>query len=110
MATHRENFYRFHNIPLDRHLSIRDISRLSGININILNSVYRRGLGAAATNPSSVRLKGTYQKNPNLQLYPISARLSAPQWAMARTYAYADPISPGTNYYKQDADLRTKYP
>jgi hypothetical protein len=109
MPTHRENFYRFHNIPLTQHLSIQDISRLSGVNMNILNSVYRRGLGAAATNPASIRIKGSFLKNPNLKLYPISARLSAPQWAMARIYAYVDPISPGKNYYKQDADLRNKF-
>lgn len=107
MPTHREAFFKKHGIPKTESLSIEKVSQLSGVPVAALREVYQRGLGAAKTNPESVRVKGTFAKNPSLASVPRSGRLSAPQWAMARIYAFVQK-SKGT-YYGADADIAKKY-
>lgn len=53
-----------------------DISIHTGIPLEILNEIYMRGKGAWKTSISSVRIKGSFKKDPNLQKYPRSKRLS----------------------------------
>lgn len=72
--------------------------------IAALREVYNRGLGAHASNPQSVRLLD-YSKNPNMRI-PMSQRLSAPQWAMARIYAF---VNKGKTYKTADKDIAQKY-
>ena len=50
-----------------------------------LKRVYNKGLGAYHSNPESVRLKGSFQKDPSA---PLSRKLSPQQWAMGRVYAF----------------------
>lgn len=85
MKTNREAFLARHTLPADTSLSLRDISRLSGMPFSALKMVYNKGLGAYATNPESVRLKGSFKKDPSA---PLSAKLSPQQWGMARVYAF----------------------
>ena len=85
MSTNRLKFLRKHSLPADTSLSLNEIASLSGMPVGALKKVYEKGLGAYATNPESVRLKGTFKKDPSA---PLSRKLSAPQWAMARVYAF----------------------
>ena len=85
MPTNREKFLKRHNLSRDTSLSLHEVASLSGMPIAALRKVYEKGLGAYATNPTSVRMKGTFKKNVEA---PMSQKLSAPQWAMARVYAF----------------------
>jgi len=82
--THRLSWIRKMGIQ-DKPYSIEDLADLSGYDIRILQEVYNRGIGAYQTNPTSVRMKGTFKKNVNA---PMSKKLSKEQWAMARIYSF----------------------
>jgi hypothetical protein len=103
MMTHREQFYKKFGLPKDVTLSIGDISILTGIKKSILQEVYNRGIGAWKSNISSVRLKGSFEKNPNTKKYPRSARLSKEQWAYGRLFAFV--MKTKKVYYGADSDL-----
>jgi hypothetical protein len=100
--THRDSVLKKLGLSKDGHYSLMQLSTFSGVPLSILERVYSRGLGAAASNPQSVRIRGTFVKNPDMKRFPRSARLSAPQWAMARVYSFLDK---GRTYYTADADL-----
>lgn len=106
MPTHREAFFKRHGIPKTESLSIEQVSKLSNVPVAALKEVYSRGLGAAKSNPESIRVKGTFAKNPSLASVPRSGRLSAPQWAMARIYSF---VNHGKTYKTTDADIARKY-
>jgi hypothetical protein len=95
--THRKRFLKKHKLPLNTALSIEEISSLSGFPVKTLQEVYNRGVGAYKTNPESVRVKGTFKKDPKA---PLSKKLSKEQWGMARLYSFVD------GNKKHDADLR----
>jgi len=94
--THREHFLAQHDLP-DRGYSLQELSKISYVPMDILQEVYNRGIGAYSTQPSSVRLKGSYVKGVNA---PMKAKLSKEQWAMARVYSFLD------GNPKHDNDLR----
>lgn len=85
MTTNREMFLKKHGLPRDESLSLQEVASYSGMPIAALRKVYRKGLGAYSTNPTSVRMKGTFKKGVDA---PLSQKLSAPQWAMGRVYAF----------------------
>lgn len=95
-STHRENFLKKHNLP-DKGYSLKELAKVSGENMATLQDVYNRGIGAYKTNPTSVRMKGSFKKNVNA---PMNKKLSKEQWAMARVYSFLD----GSK--KHDGDLR----
>jgi hypothetical protein len=68
----------------DKPYSLEDLADLSGFDISTLQEVYNRGIGAYQTNPTSVRMKGSFKKGPA----PMSKKLSKEQWAMARVYSF----------------------
>ena len=84
--THRESFLTKHNLA-DKSYSLPQLAKISKVPVAILKEVYSRGLGAAKTQPDSVRLKGSFVKNVKA---PRSAKLPARQWAMARVYSFLD--------------------
>ena len=94
-GTHRENV--LDALDLKGSQSLRELSKASGKSHDVLQKVYNRGVGAYKTNPTSVRMKGSFQKGVNA---PMSAKLSKEQWAMARVYSYLD------GNPKHDNDLR----
>jgi hypothetical protein len=96
-ATHRTNFIESHDIE-DRGYNLNELSKISNVPRNILQEVYNRGIGAYNTNPSSVRMKGSYKKGIDA---PMRMKLSKEQWAMARVYSFLD------GNPKHDGDLRT---
>jgi hypothetical protein len=85
MKTNREAFLKRHNLPADASLSLQEIAHFSGMPFSALRMVYNKGVGAYHTNPESVRLKGSFKKDPSA---PLSAKLSPQQWGMARVYAF----------------------
>lgn len=94
--THRQNFLKKHKLE-DKSYSLDQLSKISGVSLHTLNQVYKRGIGAYNTQPSSVRMKGTYKKGVDA---PMSMKLSPQQWAYARVYSFLD------NNPKHDNDLR----
>lgn len=95
-ATHRTRFLKKMGLP-DKSYSIEELAKISGIPKATLQEVYNRGIGAYKTNPTSVRMKGTFKKNVDA---PMSQKLSKEQWAMARLYSFLN----GSK--KHDKDLR----
>jgi hypothetical protein len=95
--THRLSFLKKHKLPPHTPLSIEEIAKVSGYPVKTLQEVYNRGIGAYKTNPESVRLEGSFKKDPKA---PLSKKLSKEQWAMARVYSFVD------GNKKHDADLR----
>jgi len=94
--THRQNV--LHRLGLeDRGYSLDELSKASKVPRNILQEVYNRGIGAYKTQPSSVRLRGSFVKNVSA---PMRFKLSKEQWAMARVYSFLD------GNPKHDNDLR----
>lgn len=106
MPTNREQVLRNLGLPADTSLSVKELARIIKVPTEALQEVYNRGVGAWKTNPESVRLKKDFSKNPNMALYPRSARLSKEQWAMARVYSF---VNRGKTFRTTDADIAKKY-
>jgi hypothetical protein len=96
MKTHREKVLERYGME-DRGYSIPELSELFGYSKKVLQEVYNRGIGAYKTNPTSVRMKGSFKKGVNA---PMSLKLSKEQWARARVWSFLD------NNPKHDNDLR----
>jgi hypothetical protein len=84
-------FKRQHGIPIDQSLSLKEISKLSGMSIKALQEVYNKGIGAYKTNPGSVK--------PMVQ--------SKEQWAMGRVYSFV--MRRATTFGKADRDIAKRY-
>lgn len=93
--THREKVLG--RYQLSEGQSLESLSKASGVPLSVLQEVYNRGIGAYKTNPTSVRMKGSFKKGVNA---PMSMKLSKEQWAMARVYSFLD------GNPKHDNDLR----
>lgn len=104
MLTNRERFLKKHNLSKDTSLSLQEISKLSGMPYSALKMVYNKGLGAYFTNPESVRLKGTFKKDPNA---PLSMKLSPQQWGMSRVYAFV--MKSKKVFYEADRHISEMY-
>ena len=89
VMTNKNKFNIKYKQPKDQPNSKKDISKLTGIPIKILDEVYDRGVGAYKSNPKSVR--------PNVK--------SPEQWAMARVYAF---VVKGKTWQTADKDLADK--
>jgi len=109
MSTHKKQFFKRHGIK-ETSLSKAQIADIGNISLTDANIIYDRGAAAHKTNPQSVRLKGTFKKDPSA---PISKKLSAEQWAYARLYAFVnklDRIKEGKQIrINQDCDIARKY-
>ena len=95
-GTHREHFLKAHKLD-NKGYSLEELSKLSKVPVSILQEVYNRGVGAYKTNPTSVRMKGSFVKGVNA---PMSKKLSKEQWAQSRVYSFLDKNP------KHDTDLR----
>tara|TARA_R100001086_G_scaffold221435_2_gene138641 strand:+ start:316 stop:609 length:294 start_codon:yes stop_codon:yes gene_type:complete len=90
VMTNKQKFNRKYKQPLNQSNSKKDISKLTGVKMSILDSVYDRGMGAYRTNPGSVR--------PSVK--------SPQQWAMARVYSF---VVGGRTQKTADKDLWEKH-
>jgi len=77
-----------------------EIAKLSGIPVRILTEVFKRGVGARRSNPSSVRSATTGKKVGGKTL---RGKMSASQWGTSRIYSFVMK-QPGT-WGKADKDL-----
>jgi len=101
--TNKQDFNKRHKQPINEGNTKKEVSKLSGIKISILDDVYDRGLGAYKSNPQSVRTKsGT--KDPKA---PMSKKMSKEQWAMARVYSFVNKVE-GKKKLNHDLDLAKK--
>jgi hypothetical protein len=96
--THRENVLRKLGLS-DKPYSLAFLAKASKIPLGILKEVEKRGFGAYRTQPSSVRMAGTFEKGVNALM---KYKLSPFQWARARVYSFID------GNPKHDSDLRNK--
>lgn len=104
MVTYREKFLAKHKLPKDTSLSLTEIASYSGMPVAALRKVYEKGLGAYHSNPESVRVKGTFKKDPKA---PLSIKVSPQQWAYGRVMAFvmkADKV-----FYQADREIAEKY-
>ncbi len=101
MATFRQKFLKKFKVE-NKGYSLNELSKISGISKSILQKVYNRGIGAYKTNIQSVRLKGSFKKDPKA---PKSARLSKEQWAFARVYGFIMKNPKQVGKGKPDSDL-----
>lgn len=95
-GTHRQNVLRKYRLEEDGY-SLDELAKITGVSRSTLQEVYNRGIGAYKTNPTSVRMKGSFKKGVSA---PLSQKLSKEQWAMARVYSFLDKNP------KHDTDLR----
>jgi len=102
--TNREKFLRKHGLPKDTSLSLQEIASYSRMPVAALRKVYEKGLGAYHTNPESVRLKGSFKKDPSA---PLSRKLSAPQWGVARVMAFV--MKTPKVFYGADKHIAEEY-
>jgi hypothetical protein len=96
--TNKQKFNKKYGFPKEAGHSKKEISKLSGVPMSVLNKVYDRGLGAHRSNPGSVRnIKGVKGGG--------GKKMSAQQWSMSRIYSY---VMKGRTYYSADKDLHSK--
>ena len=103
VVTHRQSVLKKLGLPENTRLSVEELAVLTKLPVKALQEVYNRGIGAWKTNPESVRLKGSFKKDPTA---PRSAKLGKEQWAMARVYSFVDK---GTTFKTADADIARRY-
>lgn len=87
VVTNKQKFNKKYKQKLNQPNSKKDISKLTGVSMSILDDVYYRGMGAFKSNPGRRAISG-------------------PQWAMARIYSFVMK-QPGT-WGKADKDLADK--
>lgn len=105
MPTHRTMLFKRLGKPLDWSPSIEELAEETNVPAEALEEVYKRGIGAWKSNPTSVRLKGTFEKNYNPAI-PRQARLGKEQWASARVYSF---LNKGKTFRTADHDIAVKY-
>ena len=96
MKTHRERVIERYGLE-NRGYSIPELSEIFGYSEAVLQEVYNRGVGAYHTNPTSVKLKGSFIGNVDA---PMKYKLSKEQWGRGRLWSFLD------NSKKHDLDLR----
>jgi len=102
--TNRTAFLRKHGLPADYSPTMREIAKLSDMPVQALRRVYQKGMGAYYTNPTSVRMKGSYKKNVDA---PMSQKLSPQQWSMARVYAFV--MRTPKVFHKADREIAEEF-
>jgi hypothetical protein len=107
MKTNRELFLETFDLPKDTSLSLEEISELSRVPRAALQEVFNRGVGAWKTNPESVRLRGSFEKNPNMKRFPRSKRLTREQWGYARVYSFV--LGNDGTFGKADRDIAEEF-
>jgi len=99
MSTNKEKYNKKYKFAKGSSHSISDISKKTGISASILREVAKRGRGAHANNPGSVRnVKGVKGGG--------GAKMSAQQWAMGRVYSFV--MKQSGTWGKADKDLADK--
>ena len=90
VLTYKQKFNKKYGQKLSQPNSKKDLSKLSGVSVSILDKVFYRGVGAFNTNRAAVR--------PSVK--------SAEQWGYARIYSF---LMGGKTRQTADADLWFKH-
>jgi hypothetical protein len=110
MTTHKRKYLLSKGLDPNLSLNMDSLSRISGIDRKDLEQIKDRGEGAWSTNIASVRVKGTFKKDPKVRR---SRKLSAQQWGIARVYAFLnkmEEIKAGKRKrMNQDTDIYKRY-
>ena len=85
--TWKQKYNKKYGFDLNESHSLKDISKKTGVSKKGVQAIYNKGVGAWKNNLSSVRVKGSFKKNPNTKKFPRNKRLGKEQWAMARVYS-----------------------
>jgi len=101
MPTNKQEFNKRYGLPKDKSHTLDSISKLTKVPKKTLQTVYNRGSGAYETNPTSVRMKGTFKKNVKA---PMSKKLSKEQWSGARVLSFVNKLI-GNRKLNHDLDL-----
>jgi len=102
MSTNKQKFNLKYKQSKNQPNSKKDISKLTGIPIKILDVIFYRGVGARKSNPQSVRsLSGKKVGGTSLK-----GKMSAEQWGFSRIYSFIMK-QPGT-WKKADKDVADK--
>jgi len=99
VLTNREKFNKKYKFPKDASHSKKDISKLTGISMSILNDVADRAGGAYTNNPTSVRNVKGVKGGPG-------KKMSMNAWKFGRIYSF---VMGGTTQKTTDADLWKKH-
>ena len=101
VKTNKHKFNEKYKQPKNQANSKKDISKLTGIPMKILDEVYDRGLAAHKNNPESVRsLSGKKVGGKSLK-----GKMSAAQWSQARVYSF---VVKGPTWKGADKDIADK--
>ncbi len=103
VITNKDAFNRKYKFKKGTSHSRAARSRLSGIPVRILTEVYKRGVGARRSNPTSVRSATTGKKSGTKSLL---GKMSGPQWGVAREYSFI--MKKSGTWGKADKDLADK--
>ena len=104
MPTHRDQVFKRYGLDKSKSYDLTELAKITKVPKRILQQVYNRGIGAWKTNPTSVRLKGSFKKDPNPRI-PKSKRLTKEQWAYARVFSF---LNKGKTTKTADQDLYEK--
>jgi hypothetical protein len=107
MRTNREAFLERFGLPESTSLSLKEIATLSRMPLKALEDVRDRGVGAWKTSVPSIRLKGSFEKNPDTKAFPRQTRLGKEQWSFGRVFAFVQKTP--KVYYGADDDIRRRY-
>ena len=99
MSTNKQKFNKKYKQPINQANSKKDISKLTGIPMSILDEVYDRGLGAHKNNRASVRNVKGVKGGPG-------KKMSAAQWGASRVYSFV--MKQEGTWKKADKDLAEK--
>jgi hypothetical protein len=99
--TNKQKFNKIYGQKLNQPNSKKDISKLTGVSMKILDDVYDRALAARINNPESVRsLSGKKVGGKSLK-----GKMSGAAWGFSRIYSFIV----GAGARKSDADLWEKH-
>lgn len=99
--TNKQKFNRKYNQKLNEPNSKKDISKLTGVSMKILDDVFDRALAARINNPQSVRsLSGKKVGGTSLK-----GKMSGAAWGYSRIYSFIV----GGGARKSDSDLWDKH-
>ena len=102
MSTNKQRFNKKYGFKLNEPHNKKEISKLTGVSMGILDQVYDRGLGARKSNPQSVRsLSGKKVGGSSLK-----GKMSGAQWGYARVYSF---VMGGRTQKTADKDLWEKH-
>ena len=102
--TYKQRLNEKFGFDTDTEHSLRELKELTGVPINIMKEVEKRGKGAYANNLGSVRLND-FSKKDDLRK-GASKRLSMEQWSNSRVYAFLyKALFQNMRYKKHDMDL-----